>query len=149
MTLRVHNSSSKVENNLLRPATVRLSAIGTKCIIDMVRDLGNCSGADVVLLVHFPIILQPVFSIAPNSPSDVIKLLLPLTLGQLFHVWLNVIQVNLGRDKLYTLILSHFFPGIQKRRLEARFVERQQLPTQSFGDFSSLLWRGRMSYGRV
>lgn len=80
----------------LRPAIVPLSAIDTRCLIDMVCDLGNCSGADEVQLVHFLTKLQPVFSIPPNSTSDVMKLVLPHTSGQLFHVWLNAIQVNVG-----------------------------------------------------
>lgn len=100
----------------------------------MVGDLGNCSGADEGQLVHFLIKLQPVLSIAPNFPSDVMKLILPYTSGQLFHMWLNAIQVNVGWDKLHMLSLSRFFLGIQRRRLEAHFV-RDNNYQQSFCNF--------------
>lgn len=112
-----------------------LSTIDTKCVSEMLHGLTRCSGGDEMQLVEFLTRVKQIFSIAPNSCTDVMKLILPYTAGNLFQIWLNAVQINASWEGLHTLIISRFFPSIHKRRIEALVVERQQFPSETFCDF--------------
>lgn len=101
----------------------------------MIRGLPKYTGVDEMQLVEFLVNAFQIFSIAPNSCSDVMKLILPCTAGQLFQIGLNAIQINTNWDGLHALIIHRFLPSIHKRRIEALVVERQQFPYEALCNF--------------
>lgn len=115
--------------------TSLLSNTNRTVILELVRNITVCDATDDCELLHFLKKISRLFLISPGSDSEIIKILLPLTKGQLFHLWIDSISKNFNWEKLHVTLLETFFPDSKYRRTAHTYFERHQRLNEDFPSF--------------
>ena len=104
-------------------------------VMELIRGLSVCTGAQELDLLQFLRQVQTIFSLAGNCDHEVMRLILPKTGAFLFNIWLSGVQNNHSWKQLHSDILNNFFPQSQKHRIITNYVYRLQAPTENIIDY--------------
>lgn len=133
------------ENLLFRPKSdthtdtqlnnTSLSKTDRTVIMELIRNLTNCSGSHEVELIQFLRQVGTIFSLAKGSDRETIKLILPKTSAFLFNIWLAGINNGNTWAQLHRSVLDTFFPSTQRHRIITNYIYRLQSPTENLIDY--------------
>lgn len=104
-------------------------------LMELIKNVSVADGSDEIQLLNFLKELKPLFDISPADSSQIVKLLIPKTKGQLFKLWVDAATSNVSWEDLHRAILVYFLPVGRLGELEALELDRPQRPGESFVEY--------------